>query len=397
VILSAFGGREQFLEKLAGMAQPIEWHTSTSDPDILARVQAALMQDLDANHGLAAILCAGLRCDADFVLPLVPPDPAKGREWGRKLNLSIGDWHDAKQGSEIFVRGHDVPWAFSAPGWWHPWNGFYSTVEPPEQLLLLWRSCGLKGLKGKTVELARSLALNRHPNIAFTRDRLHYYVQQQSFSRRRGFFRQDFSFESSYYLNHYYLLLWGGLDQVCWIVNAVFNLGLGDEDHRKIGVLNRQFVALLKEGAPAVHRLVVEPKFNRWAQVIRSARHRAAHGSVTQASRLMVKEGAESTEQELRDAVERSDEWSKIQELFPPDVADGFKEQLLFEEKLRRYKEAPHRVMEVQVDGQPRLTFPLLNVEFDFRQFHEFSSGVAHERVEHLGTRGSEAAQGLGA
>jgi hypothetical protein len=62
------------------------------------------------------------------------------------------------------------------------------------------------------VELLRSLAFNRHAALAYTRDRLLFYVLQRRAVVRNKLERQDFAFELGYSLNFYYLLLWSGLE-----------------------------------------------------------------------------------------------------------------------------------------------------------------------------------------
>src|SRR5262249_25658005 len=134
--------------------------------------------------------------------------------------------------SELFVRGHEIPWAFSNPMFDAPWATFYFFAEPrtlnPGQAFL--SVCQKKGLGAGVQEAGRSFVYNRLPNILYTRDRLLFYEMQQAAAKRARWTRQKFWFEVSYHLNFYYLLLFGGFDHLAVVVNAALALGMTERD-----------------------------------------------------------------------------------------------------------------------------------------------------------------------
>jgi hypothetical protein len=374
VVRTAFAGVAADVHRVS---TPVAEAVSTRLETVIGKGRNALGSSYDA-------IAMGLTCRADVIVPLVIPVEPSTLVLRRELNAAICDWHEAKRECEIFARGHDVPWSFTSGTWGHQWLGLYTTTEPPVKVLALHARAQAKALDAATLEDVRSLALNRLPALAFTRDRLLYYLQQQRWARRNGLRRSECVFELDYLLNHYYLLLWGGLDQVCWIANGVFGLGIGPGEFGKIGAGKATFLDLLKERAPKVHGVFTDEKFVEWRKVIAGARHQAAHRSVTLASELYFTKGEEPSTAELDAAIGEDPEWKDTVATLGPAVAEQFREQFRLGEKLKRMKKAPERVLKIEVDKTTALITPLLNVEHDYSRFLEFASEVSSGCLEHL-------------
>jgi hypothetical protein len=244
----------------------------------------------------------------------------------------------------------------------------------------------------ETRELARSMVFNRHPSLAFTRDRLLFYVQQQRAARRYGFRRSDFIFECNYYLNHYYLLLWGGLEQLCLIINNVCGVGL---PRKRVGIASPDFLNALA-GRP-VQTILQDPDFVHWRKMLSYVRHLAAHRGITMASQLFEEPGVEPSLAELDAAIEASDEWRENVTLLGAARAEEFRDLFRTQERLRRMKQFPERVLMVEIDGQRGLIMPLLNIQWDFDQFMGFSTRVANAMIQHIESGGASATTASGA
>jgi len=127
---------------------------------------------------------------------------------------------------EIFSRGHDVPWAFRYKSWYAPWTAFYtlseeSTFKPGTEVL---QRAFHKKAPSDAQETGRILVPNRLPNLCFTRDRLLFYEIQRLVAKRAGWTRQQFTFEISYLLNFYYLLIFGAFDHAALFVSQLLRL-----------------------------------------------------------------------------------------------------------------------------------------------------------------------------
>jgi hypothetical protein len=250
-------------------------------------------------------------------------------------------------------------------------------AEPNLKLLRLYESAGKARLDPETTELLRSLCFNRHSGLSYTRDKLLFHVQQRRSAKRHKLERQDFAFEAGYFLNHYYVLLWAGLDQLCWIVNGLFKLGLKSKDWRKVGALNPQFLKILHEKVPRIEEVFKNDEFVRWVKMLRGARHFIAHRGFAMPTQMLIRREMEPTDEELEREVDQSDEWHELRELLPPELLSMSRWNLKEKARLRRYKEVPEAVMQIEIDGEVVMIFPLLNIEWDFNNFFSCAERIA--------------------
>jgi hypothetical protein len=338
-----------------------------------------------ADTDFAAIISAAVTSDADVVLACNLPEGIDTEQVGRRMRVTFGDWGRVKRECEVFVRGHDVPWAFRHPLWWSPWTPFYTMSEPPSTLLDLYQATVQVGVDADTTELIRSLSLNRHSSLCYTRDKLLFYGQQRRAARRNNLERQDFAFEAGYFLNHYYVLLWAGLDQLCWIVNGLFGFGMKSHDWRKVGVLNQTFLKTLTQKAAVLAPVFTNDKFLQWVKILRAARHFIAHRGIAMPAQMFIRPEVEPTDEELEREVDQSQEWREARRYLPPDLLRRERESLTEKARLRRYKEVPEAVMHLHLSADEKVFIhPLLNVEWDFDHFFDFANAVAQLGLQRL-------------
>src|SRR5262249_34565065 len=120
-----------------------------------------------------------------------------------KCNFLLVDSNVLKFQAELFVRGHDIPWASQNVAWHRIWTTFHPLSEEEAfRVGIDFYNCCLRRLPTKdSVESTRMLIMNRLPNLCFTRDRLLFYELQQLAAKRAKWRHQDFHFEAAYYLN----------------------------------------------------------------------------------------------------------------------------------------------------------------------------------------------------
>lgn len=277
-------------------------------PRISKPVRDILSEDL---RKLAA---TALACDADCVATDVA-------EWFpyiedlEKLGLLLTSPDLLLRQCEIFVRGHDVPWAFSCKAWFQTWTAFYHLSEsrPFEAGMNLLNVCVRKGIRSGTLEIARSLVYNRLENLSFTRDRLLFYEMQQAVAKRQQWKRQQFFSEVAYYLNHYYLLLYGAFDHVAVFVNGLFNLGLNE---RRVSARNPEFLGALKTKFPKMHAVFDKSEHTSFISRIGAVRHQAAHRAVVTPLKVVQQPDHEPTVDELDEDIRKAG-WEDVLNLFP--------------------------------------------------------------------------------
>lgn len=375
---SNFEAEYTFLQQLGAEVLP-------TSKIILPQV-AEVFSDLNEKETEHAdIASAAVVGDADIVVQ-DEGTANKVSEHYKKISISVEDYDRAKRSCEIFVRGHEIPWSFISPMWGCPWTTFYAMTELANfpaltDLLSLGQS---KKLDSETCEHIRSLVLNRFSNLSYTRDKLLFYVQQRRTAKRHNLSRQDYSFEVGYFLNHYYLLFWGGLDQVCWIVNGIFNLGFRSKDWRKVGITNKNFLNKLDERAPEIKEIFTQEEFLKWVKLLRELRHHVAHKGVAMPAKLFFETSSEIPDDELDKEIEATKQWQRMKRLFPQKILETFRPTLRVKKRLEKYESFQELVTKIEIEGKSGLIAPLVNIDWDFENYMRFVLNVANKCVEHL-------------
>jgi hypothetical protein len=248
---------------------------------------ATAFPDAPSDSDALALASTALIGDADIVVSEQLANKPECVTRFQKLHIQLASIQLAKQACEVFVRGHEVPWSFRFPAWLMPWTPFYSMVDPDIQAMEQFRALAIrKGVSPEVQERIRSLGLNRWSAIDYTRDKLLFYLIQRRRANRHKLEKQDFTFELSYHLTTYFLLFWGALDQISWIVNEICGLGFTVAQWRRVGVAKREFLDRLHAHGPEMVAIFQEPEFLRWIDVLRRARHYVAHQGVAMLSPL---------------------------------------------------------------------------------------------------------------
>ena len=183
--------------------------------------------------------------------------------------------------AEVYVRGFDIAWTFKNPIWNGTWESLYlyadSDITGP--LRTLAGAALGAGLDRDTVEAIWSIAVNRMPQVCYTRDKLQWLSLQREAARRDGFTNQTYIFEISYHLNFYYLLLSGTFDHLALVVNGVYGLELPE---RVVGATYGRFLDALRLKSANQHALFTSDKITEFIARLGALRNLAAHrGSIT--------------------------------------------------------------------------------------------------------------------
>jgi hypothetical protein len=291
----------------------------------------------------------------------------------KDLNFVAVNFNDAKKGLEIFVRGHEIPWAFADPVWNMPWTNFYGmSDEFGRKSFEVYANNLIKaGLDSEAVELGRSLLLNRVPNICYTRDKLLFYVQQRRYAKRHSWKRQDFAFESSYYLCHYYLLLWGGVDQLARILNKALKLGI--THFSSIDLSKPKFVDKIASMDQNLGRLYKEDAFVKWIEQLKKNRHYTAHEGSIILSSFVEEPESEPSDEELEKEIRADPVWNRIlnkaKMRLPKEMFEAYRASVIQTKRISKYKELADDVMVIQNGTTKYLFRPLVNIEWDFNNF----------------------------
>jgi hypothetical protein len=271
--------------------------------------------------------------------------------------------------AETFVRGHDVPWAFDYKVWFGPWTSFYQLSEnwtfgPAIEFLHL---CQSKGASRDAIELSRSLAHNRISDMCFTRDRLCFYEIQQAVAKRARWKRQKFSTEVAYYLNFYYLLLYGAFDHAAAMVNALFSLGIKE---RQAGVRNPEFLRALGAKSVDVQAVFERPTYVEFIRRIAALRHIAAHRGVLTPTKVVRDLDHPPTNAELDQDIREAG----LDHL----LASPLREMLRSNARAARYERETlmEDVVLIEIDGKYGFINPLNDTWWNFKTSTSFLNDV---------------------
>jgi hypothetical protein len=343
----------------------------------ITKIHKPVRDQLDRD--LQGIAATALACDADCVVTDVGGWLPYAEEF-EKLGVLLTSPDFLLRYAEIFVRGHDLPWAFAYKVWFEPWIAFYQLSEewvftPGLQFLKL---CQERKASSDSVEVGRSLIYNRLDHLCFTRDRLLFHEMQQAAARRAQWKRQRFSAEIAYYLNFYYLLLYGAVDHAAVLVNGLLNLGV---DARRVSARNPGFLKLLNARAPGVHAVFQNPTHMAFINRVAAVRHIAAHRGVVTPTKVLQKPDLEPTVEELdKDIQEAGLDW--ISTRLPPGPSrDQFREMLRNNARMARYEQETlmEDVILVELDGKWSFIHPLTDTWWNFKRCKAFLDEVFSE------------------
>jgi hypothetical protein len=350
--------------------------TTNPDKNTSARVQ---------DEELATAVQTAIGCDADALV-------VTNEKWFpylediEKLGVFLVDTGFLKRYCEIFSRGHDAPWSFSLSIWNQTWTAFYQMAESEtfrsgtDFLSAAWK----KKADNDGQETGRSLVHNRLPNICFTRDRLLFYEVQRLSSVRNRRERQSFSFETAYYLNFYYPVIYAGFDQLALVVNQILKLGLPD---KKIGATYAGFLDILKAKSSELHAIFTDTKHVEFIKRIGALRHFASHRGSLMPTQLLEKPDKEPTNPELDAEISRAGLDEMLEILPEGELRESFRANLHHKFKIAHYEKSGNvvdGVVPIVIDGKFGFILPATDTDWNFQRFLLFMNQVFVALGKHL-------------
>lgn len=330
--------------------------------------------DQSASSDIKDVAATALSCDADVVV-------VNRTEWFPfvtdfdHLNMLLADGGLLRRHCELFVRGHDVPWSFDRMTWNLPWTGFYQIVETrlfKSGFQFLSHIADDSRVDRSAAETARTLIMNRLPNLCFTRDRLHFLDLQRAAAKRAKLKLQDFMFELGYYLNYYYLLLYGGFDHLAVVVNGVLRLGLRE---RQIGATYENFLAALSSKDPEIHSYFTDAKVTEFIKRIGALRHFAAHRGALVPGRIYRRPDVEPSKEDLDEEITRTGR-DRLVVLLPPEAHEQARDAIRWIVRQERNELVADDILHLEIDGEQFFIRPLNDIDWNFDKFHAFMTKV---------------------
>lgn len=131
-------------------------------------------------------------------------------------------------------------------------------------------------------EYFRVAFMHRYNFMLYCRDQiLSHQMQQDLSSQDEG--ASYHNYLASFYLNSFYLMLWGLLDNLAFGINKIFNLGIDDQrNYSKITFASTKkrvdyFKDKLQKSNINMYNLIYEQPFRQWMDDLAIKRHPSAH------------------------------------------------------------------------------------------------------------------------
>lgn len=287
---------------------------------------------------------------------------------------------------EVFVRGFDVAWSFADPVLNQTFNTLYQCSERLETFepgFTLMNLLGSTHQDSTTMDAGRTLIFNRIVNLCYSRDKLLFYSLQREAALRLKAKRQTFAQELAYYLNFYYLLLYGAFDHAALLVNGVCHLGL---DKRDVGATYKSFLKGLETSSPALHAIFIDTSTIELLDRVGALRHYAAHRGSIAPSKLVEKPDKELTDQEVDAYIRRAGQSGWMLNL--PDsprktmllgmLRSNTRAEILEENTIAK------DVVFVEIKGKDYMMHPLTDTTWNFRRTTNFLHRVFDQCIKIL-------------
>lgn len=207
----------------------------------------------------------------------------------------------------------------------------------------------------------RSALLNRFPYILYSRDMVRFYQLQRDYYARRDR-HQMYGTAIGYYINNFYLMLWGMLDHLTIVAKYAKNMNIVE---RYCGIRNKKFLKEFREVEKDLSEFVEEQKMKEWIEIMADMRHKAAHNIIPIPS-LLVFETNDSKKTDIEIIEILKQEKSYLYRYIDANAIEAL--QPLWIAEWRRKKMeivAPGMVMISKPNGNSYLRDPVLSVDYD--------------------------------
>jgi predicted nucleic acid-binding protein len=156
--------------------------------------------------------------------------------------------------------------------------------------------------------------INRYPFLCYARDLVRFYELQLDHYWRRGL-QQRFNFPLGYHVTHFYLMLWGMLDQLTVIAKHACKLKLRT---RECGIRKKCFLSAIEKIYPNLKDYLESERISKWISHIADIRHQAAHQTIPLPKEVL-QETEESKKDEADIRTELKENFAEMYAYFPAE------------------------------------------------------------------------------
>lgn len=211
------------------------------------------------------------------------------------------------------------------------------------------------------VDNLRTALLNRYPYILYSRDMIRFYELQRDYYSRRGLY-ESFGLAIGYYVNTFYFLLWGMLDQLTVIAKYKTKLEL---DERDCGIRKQKFWKIFRNYEPELSNFIKGDTIANWINVMADLRHHAAHKTIKIPTPLVSEtEEAKKTDEEILEIIKN--EHSEMYKVFSESYMEQMESTMIANWRANKMKMlSPSMVFIKNKDGTGYFYSSVLSIDHE--------------------------------
>lgn len=239
---------------------------------------------------------------------------------------------------------------------------FYILTHWKATKLFEWYSQSV--VKQATKELEdnlRSALLNRFPYILYSRDMVRFYQLQRDYYARRDRL-QKYGLAIGFYINTFYLMLWGMLDHLTIVAKYAKNMDVVERD---CGIRSDKFLKELCKVEKGLFEFVKEPKMTEWIAIMADMRHKAAHNIIPIPSALLFEtDDSKKTDNEIIEILKKENLY--FYRVFDANTIEALQPLWINDWRMKKMEiAAPGMIMISKPNGTSYLRDPVISVDYD--------------------------------
>ena len=270
---------------------------------------------------------------------------------------------------EVCAHGHSIFWSASDHNFPFTCDVFYVLAHWKNSRLSNWFNTNQGRISNDELNnQLRSAFLNRYPFILYSRDMVRFYqLQKDHYDRRDPVDR--FFIPLGYYVNSFYLLLWGMLEQLTLIAKYAYGLTI---DERSCGIRSKKFWEELKKTDPTLEIFLLEPSIDEWINGMADMRHTAAHKIIPMPTSVLTHtEDSKKSDEEILAIIKEEDPDSLMldfhipPQILSPETVKWIQQNAIFRWRLDKMKVLMSHTVLIKGKCGDYFRSPVVSVDYD--------------------------------
>jgi len=265
---------------------------------------------------------------------------------------------------EVCAHGHSIFWSASNHSLAFNADVFYTLAHRKNSRLANWFN-NIQGRIANDVlkEQLRGAFLNRYPFILYSRDMIRFYQLEKDYQSRRDLLNR-FSIPLGYYVNAFYLFLWGMLEQLTLIAKYAKGLKI---DERECGIKSVNFWKELSAKDPALEGFLAKTSVHNWLDAMADMRHTAAHKIIPMPTRVLAHtDDSKKSDEEIFAIIKEEDPDSLLlNSSVSPNVLAWIQQQAIFDWRLDKMKSLMEHTVFIKGKSGEYFRSPVISVDYD--------------------------------